>query len=680
MKLCMIKTKYLKLFGCLYFTFLFCHVQALAEDDPTDDIGEPVYSVIDANHVNVATGNLYYQLNDLKIGTGSGTLSHSITISARDAVQLGAPLQGYKDKYRGGIRKVRHTEGSSWSVDGDNFYSIQVSDDVASYDFFINDSGQFINMKNSPTTLTVASGQYVLTRTDGTKVYFTSNTTIPNTLPSDYNAYGYMSKIEYATGLTITIHKKYTGISSAINSVTSNNGLQLKYIYEVHSRPLASAKLSATSNPLTTANSVNWSSSFPSKIIALNNAIETCDYLANTCTLQGDWPEVNYSWPDGMPRAMYIGESTFTVEDAFGVTTTFHHYAHDEFQGSWSPLGKSYFPRINKVQQNTGFDVDYTYKNDWSTRSHGIGLIQEAGAKGVVTSATVNGKVTTYDFTEGGMRVDQFDETMRKFSSYGYKPVNYYAKKSLFQTKFNDTTLINKRAYITVPYEIDTWENKVYLNKDYENLVNKIENKLNGTTTEYFYDTSGRLNKKDSDGAITSILYPYSNTACDNYRYCNKPSSISSRYYLGLGETPIYTSYNYDPNSGQVASVTSPANNQNKIAKTVYSYQQYSARYLNAVGTLATSNKPIWLLSSKFSCQNSNVSGAGCSGNDKVETVYEYGSGSTANNLFLLGKTITSQADGKSLTYCNKYDKYGNTIEESLPKSGITDCNIGRGY
>lgn len=647
-------------------------------------VGEPEYSFIDRNNINVASGALFYQFNDLSIGVGALSLNHGISISSNNLVNYDAYYQGYKDKYQGGIRRVRQQIPTYNGFGGFYFWEyIYVYDHESSYKFEIKSGGSFENLSDKRVTLDVVnSSTYLLTKADGTKIYYNSIDNIPTTITEEFNPHGIMQKIEYANGLEITIHKEVNAsVSSPIKSVTTNSGLQLKYIYDKHSRPLAIDKQSANNVSQIPASSFNWSSTMPAKIIALNNAVETCPILGDSCSPTGEWPEVKYEWPDGMPAAMFIGLSEFSLTSASGVKTTFHHKAIDETAfysgtddeylncGFQPPNGQvckpdeKYFPHVIKVSNSLGKDIEYKYDSTLGSYDRYKTIIKACqnnicegyyvGNKALVTSP---GSLPKPAYTRSG--------------SNSYKGISNLFNSWEDQGDYE----------ISVPYDVEMWDRRVYLNKDVANKVNKIENKLNGTTTEYFYDTSGRLNKKDSDGAITSILYPYSYTACDNYRYCNKPSSISNRYYLGLGETPIYTSYNYHPNSGQVASVTSPANSQNKIAKTVYSYQQYSARYLNAVGTLATSNRPIWLLSSKFSCQNSNVSGAGCSGNDKVETVYEYGSGSTANNLFILGKTITSQADGKSLTYCNKYDKYGNTIEESLPKSGITDCNIGRGY
>lgn len=677
----MIKKSNWELYLSIFIVSILFVFFAKAEEADTlsYEIGEPTYSLIDANNVNVASGNLYYHLNDISIGAGANTLSHSISINARDAVQLGGHSEGYKDKYSGGLVRTMHSKSKNSSS---NFYAIQVSDDVGTYQFVISNTGQFLNMGNGLETLEVLANQYILTRKDGVKVYFEPNRAIPNPLTPSYFAYGSMVKIEYPSGFTINIHKSSIAISGKIMSVTSNNGLQLKYIYEPHSRPLASEKLSATSNPLLLANSARWSAEHPSKIIALNNAIETCPLMDETCSPQGEWPEVRYLWPDGMPRAMYIGESAFTVEDAYGKNTTFHHTAMDSAEGfSSSPHGEYYFPRITRVTTNQGLDISYNYRNDWTVTSVNQTYVRiNAGPQGTLVNSTNNETTQSYNFSGGGSQFTQNQDDRRFSVGGGYKSINSVSKTTLPMSGIDGNTL-EGIAYINMPLEVDLWNQTIYLERNLDNRVSSVKNKLDGTTTFFEYDGLGRLKRRDKDGLFQTINYPYSNTVCDNYKFCHKPVSVSNHYSVGLGETPIYTYYDYHANSGQVASVTHPAS-QGKIAKTVYTYQQYYARYINDVGTLATSSSPIWLLSSKFFCKNSNVTSnnTACESADKITTTYNYGSGTAGNNLFLIGTSLTTEGDSKIYNTCYKYDKYGNQIGETQPKAGIADCNVGREY
>jgi hypothetical protein len=665
----------LKMKSIVGFLLLVTCSLAQASQTETPEISEPQYAVTDNNHVNLGSAGLYYRLPDVSIGQGQFALSHSISINSNELANLSSTISGYKDKFIGGIHLRYHTYEP---LNSRFFRTIHVFDHEISADFIINSSGQFESIGDKRLQLTVAdNNQFLLTKADGTRVFFNSTQPIPSSLSADYSPYGSMAKIEYTNGFIIDIHKDSWNIETKITSVNSNNGLQLKYIYEEHDRPLEASKLSATSNPLQSANSSGWSRLFPVQIIALNNASETCPILGNSCTLTGEWPTATYNWPDGMPRAVYIGQSVFTTTNSKGVTTEFHHTAIDEQEGSplGGPLGQYFVPRITKVKNSQGLDISYKYDNVWNPTLHFPFLAFSSGGKAVLTEAINNGVTTSYAFRNGGMPYNR-NYGMQVWSGGGYKPVNFVVRPA---NKF-----LYGDARVSAPYIVDTWDKTVYLEEDFANNVNQIVNKLDGTTTNYEYDDFGRLESIESDGVYKKITYPsnYYPGVCNNYRYCHKPVQVSDFHlddFHPESTTPNYTTYTYHPSSGNVASVTYPKNNTT-TPKTVYSYQQYNGRFLNASGTMTTSSQPIWLLSSEFSCQNSNVSGQECSGNDKVEIDYHYGSGSGSNNLFLQGKTITSQTDNKSLTYCDKYDKYGHKIESSLPKSGISDCNVGREY
>lgn len=643
---------------------------------PIVEFGEPHYSIVDGNNVNMASGLLYYNLNTVSIGSGPLTLSHHITINSSDAVNLDAYISGYKDKYRGGVRRTVHTDEYSENNQRKFFEVIQVADHEGSYDFIINQDGAFEGLAGGLDTLTVAddSRHFILTKRNGTRVYFYSRSVIPSVLTPDYSAYASMVKIEEPNGFTITIHKQGTAISDKITSVTTNNGLQLKYIYDVHSRPLEAAKRSATSNPNVPADSLNWSDRFPSKIIALNNAVEVCPTTGNVCSVNGLWPEAQFYWPDGMPRAMYIGQSTFKVKSANGVSTEFIHKAIDIEQGRPYPVnpGTYFFPRITQVKNTTGLDVSYTYANGFTLIMIPPFYSTGYGSRGVLTKAINHGVTTTYNFMNGGRNIDR-GYTARQVWASGYKAINYV-------NVTNNQYFYSSQARLAVPYEVGSWESNIYLDRDFSNKVNKIENKLNGQTTEYIYDDYGRLKTVDTGGMVVKYTYPYMYYPgqCVNYKFCHKPASVTQLHMLNA--TRGVTGYQYHPQSGGVSIVTYPAHAANKVGKEFYQYQQYYARYKNSSGSMITASVPIWLVSSKSYCKNSNASGTNCTGNDKVTITYEYGSGTSGNNLFLLGEKVSAQDETTTWTTCYQYDRYGNRIGSTSPKSGITDCNIGREY
>jgi len=149
-------------------------------------------------------------------------------------------------------------------------------------------------------------------------------------------------------------------------------------------------------------------------------------------------------------------------------------------------------------------------------------------------------------------------------------------------------------------------------------------------------------------------------------KYCNKPRWIQD----ARGNITYYT---YHPESGEIATVTSPANEQALVAQTRYTYKQYYANYYHADGTKKSSLDPIWLLSSESFCANSAASGDGCSAGDEVITTYEY----NHDNLHLTAVIVTAKnALGAPETQrtCFQYDKYGNQVGEISPLANLSSC------
>jgi hypothetical protein len=638
-------------------------------------IGLPEYNVTDSNNINVVSGNLSYNFQDLSIGSGRHALTHSIHVSSNDLANLRASKVGYKDKYDGGIT-VRFDEIPNddlcASGSGRMFEYLYVYDHESSYRFML-ENGAFKSISDVKIKLDVHDAHtYVVTKADGTKVYFYSRTAIPNVLPAGFIPEAVMTRIVAADGFEITIHRKInpTGSLGHIKSVTSNNGFQLKYIYDSVKRPLPANKvLPPELVDIQNAYSNEWFNNFPNKIIALNNAVEICPLLADNCTLQKTWPQATYSWPGGMPAALFIGASEFVITDYRGIKTTFHHLAIDQFRNC-TPGGttlctknKWFYPHIVKVENNAGMKIEYSYDS----------VPPSYNPYKTITKACNHGVCSGYGI---GARMQRAELGTCRTLQYTYGSTTAYKGVVSFRNsweKFGENRL-------SVPFYIETWDKRIYLAKSFANEVNKIESKLTGGVSNYEYDSFGRLKTKEENGAYQKISYPYSyNGICHNFRFCHKPSSVT--VFQEYGASSGYsTVYHYHPESGNVQEMWLPRNKNNKDSKTIYKYQQYSARYLNSNNTMASSNKPIWLLASEFHCQNSDVSADSCAGNDKVTTTYHYGSGTGSDNLFLQGKTITSEADNENRTFCYKYDQYGNQIEQSQPKSGITNCNSGREF
>ena len=105
-----------------------------------------------------------------------------------------------------------------------------------------------------------------------------------------------------------------------------------------------------------------------------------------------------------------------------------------------------------------------------------------------------------------------------------------------------------------------------------------------------------------------------------------------------------------------------------------YYYEQRSPWLKSSNGGYVASGTPIWVLTQEEYCRTSAASGNGCSAGsaDEVVTTYDYGPDSGPNNLWLRGKTVTSE--GVSLRTCYTYDVFGNQHTETTPNANLTSC------
>lgn len=681
-------------FAALGLSLLMWPIYGFASLEP--EIGEPKISLIDGNFVNVPAGTIHYQLNDVGIGSGAMRLEHGITLNSTNILNQGGRaidtprVWGYKDKFMGGIHKRVHTDNLNYcsvghpttNCDGTsmgNLNTFYVFDEQGSYDFYINEGGEFEAIGDLHTSLEVIPDRmgFLLTRNDGTKVHYRVRVTaVPQNIDNNYDAYAVMHRIEYPTGFTIDIHKDSvsSGIGDPIRSVTSNNGLQLKYVYEYDTRPVPAETLQRLEDAGKPNDALNFSDEKPKRIIALNNAVEVCPLLAKSCAPVNEWPTTEYTWPVASPWSMFVEDTTFTVSDAYGVVTNFIHSAVQTYASSYFNV-----PRLVELNNNKGVKVNYGYIDpladlpQWrkDAMSHQYYMKGNFGALSTANSKSF-GETTLSNF--GSKKYNTTYPSDLIFNhAYDYKGVGRIDRQHEEFFDFYD----GRRGLNTAPEIVQTWDKTITYTRDFYNLPVTVYDKLTEITSTYHYDAKKRFYMKQWGFARQHVTYVTSETeACLNPKTCNKVRNTFENYLIGDSPSPgSMTTYEYHEPSGQISSVTEPLQRQTKLF-----YDQYNARFLNANGQMADADSSIWLLSSKETCLNSTFSGSQCTENDKITTTYEYGSGTSANNLFLLGETIFSQADNKTRITCFKYDRYGNQIATTAPKSGVTDCNLNRGY
>lgn len=631
----------------------------------------PRYQTTDKFGVNLTTGMVTAHLNTLSIGGEMG-LSHSITSHTNSFNFRG--WHGYNDAFSGSARytelgeqvKFPNSQSNGFITTTGKAYVMRVSDMMGSHDFYVKVNGEtatnassvqsnytYTSLSDTRHTLTVSSDRdYLLwTKQDGTVTRFRRDSY------DKAGSSGTLTDITYPNGYKIKIHGN--------DAVTTNTGYQLKYNYVDDNRSLAMSKRSVTfqsGNNVPNADSLQWSQHNPKTIVAINNAIEHCSTANHaTCSLSNSWPTVTFNWPGGMPRAFYIGSSIFSVTDAEGRSTQYHYEAHDlsltdvndpnsvNSSLTYGPNTRI-APRLVGIKKadNTNVAYTYEYQNQFSFSAHPMG--------------------SSYSWlkTEQGL-------TKRAITPNGTTNYNLYA--SINSNQGAPLQNNNSRNLsITVNQVYSNFANTIYKIDDtgkfsllfettnYRNFL-KRESDSAGPDKEFIYDSRNNLTKivmNEGEGDETYLEAHFPST-CSNRKTCNQPEWTKDAKGL-------QTDYTYHSSSGQIASITLPADSNGIRPQTRYKYIKKNARYKISSNNLSTSPDGIWLLDSESYCINSSYNGSNCTENDEVVKKYEY----EPSNLKLVG--IAIEGDGETLRTCYEYDIYGNRIGEISPKAGLTSC------
>jgi RHS repeat-associated protein len=138
---------------------------------------------------------------------------------------------------------------------------------------------------------------------------------------------------------------------------------------------------------------------------------------------------------------------------------------------------------------------------------------------------------------------------------------------------------------------------------------------------------------------------------------CNKPThEIDPR-----GKR---TDYTYDPVHGGLLTTTLPADDNGVRPQVRHTYQQLSAKVLNASGALVN-EAPIWKLVSTSACRTQ----ASCAGTaDEVVTSYTYD-----DNLLVATETVRAGDHSASSIVTKTYDPIGNLVSVDGPAAGADD-------
>lgn len=580
-------------------------------------VSPPELSFKDDAGVDPVSGVGTFTVNDLNIGNGFNSLSHTIAT-------YGNYYWNFIDDY---TVNVSLAGSSTSSVIQTVYVSAQVGH--ARQDF--RGQGDIIKYmstyspknRNGATLVEFEKFKYIYTRSDGAEVYANQNP----------------QKIIYPNGYTVLI---YIGIGGRKESVVSNTGLQLKYFYKSNSLPASPTQqqLADVRNPI--------------KIVALNNAFDYCSYSAPSCSFAYEWPTVSYAWPTY--AQMFSASSTgsgpvFSVTDSAGRKTEFKHSFFYQ-----DPVGKGLIsPRITGVKSfsnNASAATSLTYDSVvhcYMDGLIGIGHRCVVVKPLVISSIKIDGNQWTYSYPT---------------PDTPYVMVGVSKGPNGSMSVLMDT--LGGGGAAPVVSRISTPDN-IIANYYIDNRALIKDAIIRGKNFEYYYDNRGNLiktiQKTDGINLISEAGYP---ATCSNLKTCNQPMWVKDN------RGNIYD-YEYYEEHGGVKSITKPPVNGIR-AKVWFKYQQHYAWFKDQNGNLMRAATPIWLLTEERSCTSGNALADDCQiPSSLVVTKHEYGAQGVLNNLWRKGTVVI--ANGKSLRTCYQYDRVGNIVGETLPRAELASCN-----
>jgi RHS repeat-associated protein len=354
------------------------------------------------------------------------------------------------------------------------------------------------------------------------------------------------------------------------------------------------------------------------------------------------------------------------------------------YNNLWATATTAHEHRVGKVSNNFGYSLNFGYQTNTPLRggqagvsppatwyTHSVTNLQRSGVtqESVSYSYPVSG---TVDITDPAGQVWELTGSSIKKPGDG--------SPSFTVSGANGVTTVVKDGVTTTYNRSVSGSTVTLIKKDGLNNATTITSDLNlaqitsitdslNHTTSYGYDGNGRLtsitypesnkitylldsrgnayqtnyvSKPKPDGTTTTIS-TLASFPCTVALACNDPASITD----GNGKE---TDYTYDPNSGQVATVTRPAAPNGVRPQTRYSY---------------TLTNGIYLLTGISECQTTSSCAGGA---DEVKTSIGY-------DIYANPTAVSKGSGDGVLTATNTmtYDGMGDLLTVDGPLSGTTD-------
>jgi len=322
-----------------------------AHADYTHLSAKPEYKLSDTNNVDLLTGQFSLATTDLKIGSGPGSLTHTI-MGEGNILWPNSP-----DNYSYRIYSNGSLDVTNYLVPGGDTCTNQAGSVIVetgdSAERFCVKNGVFVSWAEHGGTLSYASGQYTYKNSDGVKYQFPVSGSNSPTI------------VTYPNGVVLTVYTK--------QAIVSSTGWQLRFGFD------GSGNLSS--------------------VIAFNGSVDYCAPTAATCTFSRAWPTVHYSITNvqGQVGGTYglIGYDV-TLTDQYNRVTTAHR-----IPGNLA---------ITTPESSVSGNLTYTLCDNDGVGGYTTACnanmgpyIQPFDKVGHVTASSNNGAVSTYQWVIGGV-------------------------------------------------------------------------------------------------------------------------------------------------------------------------------------------------------------------------------------------------------------------------------------
>lgn len=402
----------------------------------------------------------------------------------------------------------------------------------------------------------------------------------------------------------------FGGTSALVTQINRPTGEVVSYVYSTQT-----GACGANCLPVSVTSSLGYmihydyaaptSGSWPagyvilSKVTAFNRTVDRCDPTAATCAFTQTWSATSFTFTPSNPGAPSENDGTLTATDA------------DSRQTSYLIVSG----KVTQITRPTGGVIAIGY--DANGRASSV----SQGANPQTTPTWAYAWTTLYN---GDLRVIVTE------------PLNN-------QPTAPTTTVVTDSNWGLVNAITDSVGHTTTYHINGLGEIDHVQNP-EGDTANYTYDARGnattvtRSPKPGSTLANYVLTLNYDST-CSNPVKCNQPNWIQEN-------TPsAQTDFTYEPNSGQIASITRPAAANGVRPQTNYSYTALTPSFYNGAGQIVNA-APVYKLTQVMSCMTQ----ATCSGtSDQAVTNFSYGAASP-NNLLLASTTSQDGTGALSAT------------------------------